>query len=487
MKILFLNLPFKYRISRASRWPEKTKSGTLYYPYWLAYAAGAAKKAGFEVDLIDAIARNWSAEKTAQALLSSGADILVAEVSTPTVSEDIKFFSLCRARGFKGRIVVAGNHATVFPKELLGEAPAIDFVAFGEYDYTIVDLAGNIARPEKVAGLARRHAGNVVVNEPRPYIDNLDELPFVSKIYEEYLEFGDYFYSLARHPMVQIISSRGCPFRCSFCLSPQTAEGRHYRARSVENFVGELEYIARRLPQIKEVFIEDDTFTVDRQRVRLICQMILDRGLKLRWSANVRADVDHATLKFMKDAGCRLVVVGYESGSQAILDRAEKGITLRDSLAFAAGAKQAGLKVFGCFMVGLPGETKQTAGETLAFAEKLDADMVFFQQAVPFPGTKFYQWAKENKYLVSEDFSRWLDEQGRLRTLIDYRDLPAAELEAIRDQMMMKYYFSFKYIFKTLFGNRDAGELKRILLGAKNYLGYLIGRRLKPGAKHEKV
>jgi radical SAM superfamily enzyme YgiQ (UPF0313 family) len=478
MKILFLNLPYKYKISRSSRWPEKTKSGTLYYPYWLAYAAGAAKKDGNEIFLIDAIARGWSDDQTIQEILLNCPDILVAEVTTPTVFEDLKFLSSCKAKGFKGKIVIAGNHATVFPKEILQDFQEIDCIAVGEYDYTIPDLAKNLDFPEKVPGIVWRKNGKIVTNKTRPFIEDLDSLPFVSKIYKEYLRFSDYGYSLARHPMIQILSSRGCPYKCSFCLSPQTAEGRKYRKRSVSNFVEELEYIANELPQINEVFIEDDTFTVDTNRVREICELIISKGLKLCWSANVRADLPLEIMKKMKKAGCRLMVVGFESGNQKILDLAEKGITVKQSLLFASNSKKAGIKFFGCFMVGLPGETIETIDETFNLAKKLDADMVFFQQAVPFPGTKFYQWALANNRLATNDFSQWMNEQGQLRSLVSLNGLCAEEIEKIRDRLMIKYYFSVKYLFNTLLRNRNINELLRVMMGALSYLRYLFGKQI---------
>ncbi|OGC08480.1 magnesium-protoporphyrin IX monomethyl ester oxidative cyclase [candidate division WOR-1 bacterium RIFOXYA2_FULL_36_21] len=478
MRILFLNLPFKYKISRASRWPEKSKSGTLYYPYWLAYATGVAKQAGFDISLIDAIAKNLSFNQTIQEIVATRPDLLVAELSTPTVSSDLAFFALCRENGFKGKIVVAGNHASVFTKELLEKSSDIDFVAFGEYDYTIIDLAKNFISPYKVPGIAWRENGKIVINQHRAFICNLDDIPFVSKVYKEYLDFNDYFYSLARHPMIQVLSSRGCPFNCSFCFTPQTAGGHSFRTRSVDNFVYELEYISQELPQIKEVFIEDDTFTVDKKRVQAICEEIIRKKIKLCWSANVRADVDYETLKLMKSAGCRLVVVGYESGNQKILDGVEKKITLKDSIDFANNTKRVDLKVFGCFMIGLPGETKDTIHETYEFAKKLEPDMVFFQQAVPFPGTKFYNLAKENGFLVSENFDKWFNTQGQLTTLVKYENLSAEYLEKVRDKLMIKYYLSFKYIFNTLLRNRDINEMYRVLLGGMNYFLYLLGRRI---------
>ena len=474
MKILFLNLPFHFKISRASRWPEKTKSGTFYYPYWLAYAAGASRQQGFEVKLIDAVANGWDDQKTLENILSFNPEILIAEIITPTVNYDLKFFEFCKKNGFKGKIIAAGTHATVFPKEMLNECPSLDCVAFNEYDDTVPELAENLNSLEKVLGIAWRKDGKIIMNNPRPPIEDLDRLPFVSKIYKEFLDCNNYAYSLAQRPMIQILSSRGCPNQCTFCSYPQTMEGRLYRQRSPENFTAELEYIAKELPQIKEIFIEDDTFTVNKKRVIQICDLIIGKGLKICWSCNVRADVSFEVLDKMKKAGCRLLVVGYESGNQEILNNVKKGITLKQSFEFSENAKKLDLKTFGCFMIGLPGETQTTIWETFDFAKKTNSDMVFFQQAIPFPGTEFYNWVKKNNYIKTKNFNDWLNKQGQLKFLVNYPGLSAEDMEKNRDAMMIKYYFSLGYIWKTFAKNRNFSEMKRILSGALDYFVFLI-------------
>jgi radical SAM superfamily enzyme YgiQ (UPF0313 family) len=220
--------------------------------------------------------------------------------------------------------------------------------------------------------------------------------------------------------MIQIWSSRGCPNYCTFCQLPQSFDGRIFRPRSPENFVDELEWIKNNMPQIREVFIEDDTFTIDKERVQKICDLIIERKLKITWSVNVRADLEYGLMKKMKDAGCRMLIVGYESGNQQLLNNVKKGITLVQAERFTEAAKRAGLKIFGCFMIGLPGETRETIYKTLNFAKKLNPDMAFFQQAVPFPGTEFYEWCKKNGYLTAKNWNEWLDKNGQLDFIVTY-------------------------------------------------------------------
>lgn len=472
-KVLFLNLPYKFRISRASRWPEKTKSRTLYYPYWLAYAAGLAEKRGNDVLLLDAIARNWDTAVTIEKILEFQPDLIVGESTTPTIQFDLDFVRQVKAGGYEGVFCLTGTHTTVLYNQVLESCHDLDYVAVGEYDETIADLLEHLDDPVQVKGLAFRKDKKNVFTGQRPYIQDLDTLPFVSEVYGKYLRVEDYFYALARHPMIQIFSSRGCPFRCNFCQYPQTMGGRLYRKRSPANFVDELEHIKNSMPKIREIFVEDDTFTVDTKRVDAICDLIMERGLNTVWSCNVRADVPRETLKKMKEAGCRLLVVGYESGSQKILDNIHKGITLQQSRQFAHNTKALGFKVFGCFMIGLQGETKASIEKTFQFARETDSDMVFFQQAVPFPGTEFYEYCKTNGMLVTDDFNRWMNTRGQLDCLVDYQDFGHQEIEKIRDSLMSRYYFSARYLYKTFIKNPNWTEIKRIVKAA---IGYLLFR-----------
>lgn len=474
MKISFLNLPYKFDISRASRWPEKTKSGTLYYPYWLCYAAGVCMRDGFQVELVDCITKKMTREDTVALVKQSAPDYVMAELTTSTCHYDYETIRAIRQANPTVRIIIGGTHATVLSEQVMRECPEIDVVVRQEYDFTVPEVMRAWDHLDQVLGITYRADGEIVKNPDRPWTEDLDELPMVSQVYEKFLNVNDYYYAFARKPMIQIFSSRGCPFRCNFCSYPESMSGRCFRKRSVQNFVDELEYIAKNMPYIQEIFIEDDTFTVDRKRVVEICEEIERRGLKLVWSCNTRADLPYDVMAKMKEAGCRLLVVGYESGNQRVLDETRKGIKLEDSIAFAQNTKKLKIKVFGCFMLGLKGDNRETIEETFRFAKKLYPDMVFFQQAVPFPGTAFYQWAKENGYLRTEDYGKWLNPDGYLDCLVDYPYADHKEIEKIRDNLMSRYYFSFTYIFKTFLANLSWVEFKRVTKSGFNYIAFRI-------------
>ncbi len=480
MRIMFLNppTPGKMKVSRASRWPEHTKSGTLYYPLWLAYATGYAEKEGFRVFLLDATADSLSFEETAERIFEFDPDLLVIETTTPLFFSDMNFIDNF-LRNYDGKIVVTGTHVSARPEDPFKHSKRVDFVARGEYDAIIPELARNLDDPIAVNGISFRKGNKVIHTPPAKPIENLDEIPWVSKVYKKFLNINNYAYALARKPMVQIFTSRGCPNRCVFCQYPQVFSGRRFRARSPEDVVAELEWIKKHMPEVKEIFIEDDTFTVDKQRVARIADLIIEKGLKITWSANVRADVPLWLMKKMKAAGCRLLVVGYESGNDEVLKKIKKGINTRMSREFAKNAKKAGLKVFGCFMLGLPGDTEETLKQTFEFAKELDPEMAFFQQAVPFPGTELYEWAKKNGYLVTEDYSKWYEEDGRLGFLLSYPWLPAEKIRYYRDKFMREYYFRPSFIFKTILRNLHPAEWERILRAFKGYLGFWISELKK--------
>jgi radical SAM superfamily enzyme YgiQ (UPF0313 family) len=482
MRVLLLNPPYKFKISRDSRWPELTKSGTLYYPIWLSYAAGLLLKKGHHVKLVDAIANGWNNEKAMEELMDFGPQLLVVNTSTPTIKSDIAFVEEVKKQIPAVKIAMVGPHPSALAEQVLSATDAVDFIARHEYDYTLADLIAVIEGTKKIEtilGVSYKKNKIAFHNKDRPFITSLDDLPFVSEVYKKFLNIKKYRYALARHPMIQIFSSRGCPNMCTFCVYPQAMMGRVCRARSPENFVVELQWIKQNMPEVKEIFIEDDTFSVDKERVKKICDLIIRKELDIVWSVNVRADIPLEVLKKMKQAGCRMLIVGYESGNQEVLNKIKKGITLQMAEQFTADAKKAGLKIFGCFMIGLPGDTKETIEQTFEFAKKLNPDMAFFQQAVPFPGTEFYAWAKQNGYLQTEDYEKWLTPTGQLGYLVNYEGLSKEEIEKIRDKLMIRFYTSKTHLWQTIRHNMNFEEAKRLSKAALDYTVYIARKKIK--------
>lgn len=458
MKVSFINPPFKGehgRFSREQRSPAITKGGTFYYPMWLCYAAGVLEQDGFEVQLIDAPARRMSPEQTLAKVREFAPAIVVVDTSTPSIFSDAAFAA--QARRLTGAwTVLVGTHPTALPKQSLDIDTDVQAVARREYEYTIRDVArrmrdgGGELGPESLAqvqGLSWRNSGGEVVNNPdRPCVENLDELPMLAAVYKRHLDVRDYFYTIAQYPQVAVFSGRGCPHQCCYCVYPQVMHGHKYRKRSVGNLIAEFQYVARELPEVREVFIEDDTFTVDKKRVLEFSAGYRAAGLKLSWIANSRADVDLETLRALRACRCRLLCVGFESGDQNVLDQMRKRLTVDRAIQFSRDARKAGILIHGCFIVGNPGETPQTLQTTLQYAKRLTLDTAQFFPLMVYPGTEAYEWARSNNYLFTEDYSRWNTSDGLHDCLISRPGLSNRDLVDFCDGARREFYLRAGYL-----------------------------------------
>src|SRR3990172_2222826 len=478
MKILLLNPPFLKKFSRPQRSPAVTKSGTLYFPMWLAYATGVLSENGFEVDLIDAPADGYSIDDIFEKTKKFQPPLIVLDTSTPSIYNDVAIASQLKELCPSSFIVLVGTHVSALPDDTLNIDKRIDAVARYEYDYTLLDLAktlktqGNL---RNVSGLSFREGNNIVHNPGRSYIENLDELPFVSKVYKIFLKIENYFNPNALYPMVTITTSRGCPFPCTFCVYPQTLMGRGFRVRSVENVVAEMEYIVENFPKARAVFFEDDTLTVNKKRCKALSELIIKRGVKISWTANSRVGLDYETIRLMKEAGCRSLCVGFESGSQKILDNMKKRTNPGGMFAFMEDAKRAGVLVHGCFMAGLPGETEETLRETLELAKRLSPDTAQFYPVMVYPGTEAYAWYSERGLINTSDFSRWLTPEGLHNTVISTDALTSEEIVRFCDRARREFYLRPGYIIYKL-GQMFSHprEIRRTFKASRTFLKYLF-------------
>lgn len=473
IKLLFLNPPFIDGFSRPSRSPGVAKGGTLYYPLWLAYAVGVAEKAGFDVRFFDAPAQRLGIDDVFASMNGFVPDIIVVDTSTPSIYNDIKMAEEIKARYPDSFVVLVGTHPSALPAETLNLSVHVDAVCIGEYDYTIRDLAFALKQNSslyEVAGLVFRDKVGLIKNKDRPKIENLDEIPFVSSVYKKHLDYRDYFFAAANYPMVMIMTGRGCPFRCTFCVYPQVFHSRKYRVRSAENVVDEFEYIKHNFPGVREIGIEDDCFSADRNHVAGVCELLIKRRLKMKWYCNVRGDLDYRILRLMKRSGCRLVTVGFESGCQDMLDNMHKGETVEQYYRFAEDAKRAGILVHGCIMVGNPGDTKETLAKSYAFAEKINCDSMQFYPLYLYPGTEAFAWAKENGYLKTNDFSMWLTKEGFHSCVLDTPGLSGSEMISLCDDYLKRYHLRPKYILmKMVQALKDPMEGYRTFKAAKAF------------------
>ncbi len=434
--------------------------------------------------LIDAPARGLSREKVLSLAADFAPGLVACDTSTPSIYNDAAVAGSLKEILPRSTVVLVGTHPTALPEETLSLAPGADAVALGEYDFTLRDLARCLSsggNPSAVAGLCLRR-GEVLVRTPaRPLIEDLDSLPFLSRTYRRHLDIREYYFAAADYPVIQIISARGCPQRCFFCVYPQTFHGRRFRPRSPGNVAAEFAYIAREFPDVREIGIEDDTFTVDKGRAREICRLLALQGNRIKWYTNVRADVEYETLAAMREAGCRLVTVGFESGSQEVLNGMKKGLSLKRSLAFMEDARRAGILVHGCIMLGNPGETRETMEESLRFARRLACDSFQFYPLIVYPGTEAYAWARERGYLLTEDYAKWLSPSLSHASPLSFPGLGMEEIERFCERAYRSYHFNPSYLArKAIQSVTRPSEGRRNLRSAWRYARYL-GRALSPG------
>ncbi|MCX6340320.1 MAG: radical SAM protein [Candidatus Aureabacteria bacterium] len=477
MNILLLNPPFIGKFSRASRSPAVTKSGTIYYPFWLAYAAGLLEQRGFNIRLVDAPADGLTREQILVKLTGFTPDLIVVDTSTPSIYEDVKCAAFLKRQYPHNVITLVGTHPSALPEETLCLDGAIDVVARGEYDETLVELAKAVDAGgdfSAIKGISYR-AGNLVRhNAARALIEDVDRLPFVTSVYKKHLTIRNYYFAAARYPMVMIITGRGCPYRCFFCVYPQTFHGHRYRPRSPENVVAEFEYVKENLPQVREIGIEDDTFTAIAERSERICDLLIERQIGLPWYCNGRADISYPLLRKMRRAGCRLITVGFESADQGVLNAIHKGLTVERMLQFAMDARRAGILIHGCIMIGNPGENADTVRRSFDFALRTRCDSMQFYPLFVYPGTEAYDWARRSGYLKSTNFRNWLDVKGDYACVLDLPGLPAGKIVEICKRFYIHYHLRPSYILYKIwqFVTRPSEGLRTLRSGLL-YLRFL--------------
>ncbi len=481
MKVLMLNPPFLRRYSRSQRSPAVIKSGTLYYPIWLGYATGVLEEAGHDARLIDAPARGYELEWVKDFTRDFRPDVMVLDSSTPSFQSDVRVAAELKAVAPEAPVVFVGNHVSATAEESLRKGEVIDVVAREEYDFTLRELVpvlherGDLST---VGGISFRRGSEIRHNPRREYIWDLDKIPWVSKVWKKHLDYRDYFYSITQYPEITIVTSRGCPYHCSFCVYPQVMHGHKYRRRSAQDVVNEFCYVEREFPNVKEIFIEDDTFTIDPKWLLDFSQCMVASGCKLQWTANSRVDLKPNVLQAMKRANCRLLCVGFESGNQEILERMHKGIDLDETKSFVRDAQQTGIMVHGCFMCGNPGETRATFEQTVQLAMEINPDTAQFFPIMVYPGTETYNYYKQKGQIRSENYEDWITPEGWHNCVVSTPDLSHEEMVRLCDEARDRFYLRREYVWSKLKQVlHHPSEFTRVSMAAKNYfLRYMTKR-----------
>jgi hopanoid biosynthesis associated radical SAM protein HpnJ len=471
MKTLFLQAPsFEgFDGGAGARYQMRREIQSFWYPTWLAQPAALVDGS----KLIDAPPHRLKFADIAPE--ASRRELIVMHTSTPSFASDIKAAEALKALNPDLKIGMIGAQVAVEPEASLQASPAIDFVARNEFDFTIKEVAEG-RELSRVAGLSwRRPDGSIVTNEDRAVLENMDELPFVTPIYKRDLVIENYFGGYLLHPYISFYTGRGCKSRCTFCLWPQTIGGHRYRTRSVGHVVDELIWARKAFPQVKEFFFDDDTLTDNIPRVETLAREIGKLGIV--WSCNAKANVPRNTLKVLKDNGLRLLVVGYESGNQKILHNIKKGMRVDWAKRFTRDCHELGITVHGTFILGLPGETKETIEETMRFAREINPHTIQVSLAAPYPGTFLYKQALENGWLVDEN-AELLTERGTQVASLSYPHLTHTEIFKSVDDFYKRFYFRAPKI-AAIVGEmlRSPQVMKRRLREGVEFFKFLRERR----------
>src|SRR5665811_2247979 len=292
-------------------------------------------------------------------------------------------------------------------------------------------------------------------------------MPWATDIYKRDLDVTKYNVPFLLHPYVALYSTRGCPAQCTFCLWPQTLSGHAWRKRSTDDVAAEMANAKKLFPHVKEFFFDDDTFNIQKARTVELCEKL--KPLGLTWSCTSRVTTDYETLKAMKEAGCRLLIVGYESGDPQILKNVKKGATVERARQFTKDCKKLGLLVHGDFILGLPGETKETIRTTIDFAKEIDCETIQVSVAHAYPGTELYDYAVKNGFMVGDN--KMVDEGGHQLAHIQYPGLPADDIMSAVHRFYDEYYFRPKAVFRILRKAAfDSNDRKRLYKEAKSFL-----------------
>jgi len=415
LKVLLANLPWqrngRWGVRAGSRWPhilDRSEGEYLSFPFFLAYATSLLLKNNIDAVMVDAIAEQIPEDQFIERILSMNVDYLVTETSVPSFGDDLKMLEKISKAGI--RIILCGPNSEIYKPEFLEANQYIDLVIFGEYEFTLLELIQCLQKGQalnEVKGLIHRDDGKIIKNPAREPFD----INFLPWPYRDGLPMNKYLDAPGNMPLpcVQMAASRGCPFRCSFCLWPQVIyQGHHYRVREVIDVVNEMEYLVRE-KGFKSIYFDDDTFNIGKERMLQFCNEVIKRGLQgVPWAIMARADLmDNEILSAMKTAGIWAVKYGVESVDELMIEDCRKALNLEKNTRMIKLTKALGIRVHLTFTFGLTGETKESIRDTVGYALRLDPDSVQFSVLTPFPGTELFEELEKENRIITKDWSKY--------------------------------------------------------------------------------
>lgn len=440
--------------------------GTLWPPVSLATIGALLLNDGFKVNIFDCPARQFGIDDLKNLIISHKPGIIIWSTGTPSIESDLELGNVIKKINPSIKTAVFGTHVTTLAQESLENYPALDFIIRNEPEYTIRELVNSIQKKkslEEIEGLSYRNSDNKILhNQARPFINNLDELPEPAW---QLVNPNNYRLPISNKKYLIIAPIRGCPYKCVFCTT-QTYYSNKLRKRSVNKVIGEIKHNIEKY-DISDFFFWADTFTFNKKYVTDICNELINQQLAVRWTCNSRIDtVDKALLELMAQAGCWMISFGIESGSQEILNKAQKGIKVEQAYSAVNAAREVGIKTVGHFMLGLPGETRNTIKQTIRLSKKLDLDLAQFYCTAPFPGSKLYEIASSNKWIANSQWHLYSQNSA----IMNLPTITAEEVNKYRKKAWRSYYFRPRTIWRLMLLTLKNPSLKGLLITLKNVL-----------------
>ncbi len=458
-KILLIYPPSPV-INREDRCQQPTKELLVIPPLPptdLMYLASVAEECGYE-----AMIRDYSqGGDFIKDLRTFEPDFLLANIATPTFKSDINAIKQAKELMPKLQVIVKGAPFLTYNTNAIYENPFLDYVIMGEAELTLKDILSGIPNPE-ILGICYRENFQPVKNEQRPFIENLDILPFPAR----HLVDNSIYRRPDNNKVQAVIKvSRGCPYHCFFCLATPVS-GAKVRVRSAENIIAEIKECVENY-NIRDFVFWSDIFNFNRNWTIDLCKKLIESGLNITWSSNTRANtMDDEMASLMYKAGCRLVSIGVESGSQKMLDAMGKKTTLSDIRNTVKILKKHKIKIYNYFIIGLPWETEETVEETIRFAIELDSNFISFYTATPLPGTNYFAYAMANKLVEGNlDFTN-----AYYKPVVKSYTLSRERIFELHKLAVRRFYLRPKFIIKTLLSIRSFEEFKNYFLAGMNLI-----------------
>ncbi len=414
-------------------------------PLGLAYIGAVLEQNDIDVTIIDAPALDMGLEDYRRAVSKMSVDLLGVQTTTPTIKQALAVARITKAAHPDSTVTMGGYHATFMAQQLLRSHDFIDVIVRNEGEYATLELVNALEQDKtlrNIDGINYRDGERLIETPKRRPIEDLDALPFPAR---HLLPMSEYMLFGRKQVLATMICSRGCPMGCSFCAS-SAMHGRRARFRSPENAVAELEHIVDTY-KVQNVGFMDDTFTLFPKWVRSFCDGIIRHGIDVKWGCTARVDrFTRSLLSQMWRAGCRTLLFGVESGNQRILDNVQKGTKVDQARRAFRTARDIGMHTIASMTLGMPGESRVTADETIGFAKKVDPDYAIFSLATPYPGTKFYELASKMGLLKVKDWTHFT----LIAPVLETMDMTLKELQGAQREAFKQFYLRPDYMFKQL-------------------------------------